>query len=154
MEKAVEKEIKIDFELLTSIESNKKLLDINYMDRTEAILIYKGKVYEDTNHQYAFKQAIEDEGLVYQWDIENDITHENKAANETYELSKNQEIYTFSVFQDENSDYLIAHFENHLNDCLFLLEEYLKKGYKLGSFKDMENDECYVFEKINYRDVD
>lgn len=140
--------IAIDFDLLRHDESNKKPLDTSMMDRVDALLIYNGKVYADTNHQYAFKQALEDEGKIYHWDIENDITHESKAADETYKLSQNQNIYTFSVFNDGHTLYLIAHFENHLNDCLYLLEDYFEKGYILGSYIDMTANECYVFEKL------
>jgi hypothetical protein len=120
-------------------------IDINEMDRELAILLYKGKMYEHTNHQYAFKEALEEEGLKLGYDIENEI---DKVSDETYRLSKNNEIFTYSIFEDGKNKYFIAHFKNHLEDGWEYLKDYIQNhNFIFGYFNEemSSSDKCTAF---------
>lgn len=120
-------------------------IDVTYLDRETAVLLYKGKLYEDDNHQYAFQSALEDEGLKLGFDIETEI---DQVAEETYRLSKNNDIFTYSIYEDGTNRYFIAHFTNHLSDGWAYLQKYVEEpDMQVGYFSedDWQGKKCIVF---------
>lgn len=132
--------------LKEAIKGRKKVeISIDGMDRIFAILVYRGKLYvDDSNHQYLFREALEDEGKIFNYDLE---TESSEASEETYKLGKNNEIYTYSVFDDGDSQYFIAHFKNHLIDGFETIKDYIRNnnftiGYQEGNGK---NEKCFIY---------
>lgn len=119
-------------------------IDTSLMDRDVAIIVYNNKIYEDSNHQYAFQEALKDEGKSLSIDIEENI---DEVANLTHKLSKNNELYAFDWFSDGVNGYLVAHFEENLISCKDIIKEYAKKhNLKIGVFKDFQSDVCNIIE--------
>lgn len=127
-------------------------IDGKYYDREKAILIYKGKIYEDElNHQYALQVALEE----YNDSLENYIEDEREIGAEenfiqgniealqdyTYNKSVKNELFTFSNF---GNVFLIAHVKENLFLNFALISEYaeknnLKLGYHSDFIKDKNN---------------
>lgn len=118
-----------------------KFINIENMDREEAILIYKNKIYVNSNHQFAFKEALEDEGLSLGLDIDTDI---DEIAKITHNLSEENKICTLDLYIDNlENKYLISHFKENLMINLDLLKIYCSKHkYILGYFINFENEDC------------
>lgn len=118
-----------------------KKIDTSYMDRDLAILVFNGKIYEDGNHQFALKQAMDDAGKEF-YSYEYIDENIDKFAIMTDKKSKNNEIFTFDIFDNE---YLIAHYQDNLSMNLELMKKYSKENnLKLGYFEDMCSDEAIL----------
>ncbi|MDF2879692.1 MAG: hypothetical protein K0R54_249 [Clostridiaceae bacterium] len=121
-----------------------RTIDVHEMDREVAILVYKNKIYEDANHQYALEIALSENGKCLEINLEKDL---DKAIDLTYDMSKNNEIYAFDLYNDGiNPMYLISHFKSNLEACYELIREYaLKHNYTLGSFGESMGKYCEIY---------
>lgn len=122
-------------------------INVSKMDRKVAVLVYKSKIYEDDNHQYALEIALLEDNKSLGFEL-NDDFDVDKASEITYNMSKNNEIYTFDVYSDGKcSIYLISHFKSNLEACYELIKDYAQKhNYIIGSFGDnFNNYECEVY---------
>lgn len=118
-------------------------IDISLMDRDIAILIYNGKLYESTNHQFALEEAMKEHGLELGIDLDTDI---DEAVKLTGDLSKQGEIFTWSVFTDGVQSYLISHFEEYLEYHRDLIDAYAKKyNYIIGTFQEGNDNIVKIF---------
>ena len=112
------------------------------LDREEALLLYKGKMYIDGNHQFAFERALRDEGKALGYNLETDI---DEVAKLTNKLSSENEICTLDLYTDGAKLYLISHFKENLMLNLDYLKEYASaRGYNIGYFKDFNGDDCIL----------
>ena len=117
-----------------------KQITVEDLDREQALLLYKGKVYIDGNHQFAFKEALEEEGKKLGFDIETEI---DEVAKVTYDLNQENKICSLDLYIDECNAYLISHFKENLFSNLDFLKKYSQEnGYKLGYFNNFEGSEC------------
>lgn len=123
-------------------------IDVVNMDREVAVLIYRNKIYEDFNHQYALENALYEEGKSLGIDLDNDI---DKAASLTRQMSVDNEIFCFDIYVDiHNKGYLVGHSKENLKSCFELISEYaLNNNLILGVFNDFEDD---FFKIINKED--
>lgn len=84
------------------------MLNSDIMDRDKAILIFNGKIYSDTNHQYALETALNEIGESLNLDLE--TSDLNKACDITKKLREGEEIFTLDLFtEDYETYYLICH---------------------------------------------
>ncbi|WP_312286804.1 hypothetical protein [Terrisporobacter sp.] len=117
-----------------------KDINIENMDRVDALLLYKDKLYIDGNHQFAFQQAMEDDNKKIKYDIDEEI---DKVAELTHKLSEENKICTLDLYEDDNCKYLISHFKENLILNLELLKRYAEQNnFKLGYFVDFQGDDC------------
>lgn len=106
-----------------------------YYCREKAVLIYKGKIYEDEqNHQYALQKALEEYGD----SVENYIEDEREGddipfiegniealADYTFTKSIENELFTFSNFGNK---YLVAHTKENLFLNLEMIKNYASEN--------------------------
>ena len=129
------------------------LFDLSY-NREKAILIYNGKIYEsEDNHQYALKEALEEnndsvENYVEYDNIEEDNNFIERNLIELIEYtdkkSRENEIFTFDNFDNK---YLIAHYKSNLDLNKELIKEYAKRNNLIiGYFSDMRNKQCELID--------
>lgn len=117
-------------------------ISVAELDREEALLLYKDKMYIDGNHQFAFERALQDEGKAIGYNLETDI---DAVAKLTNRLSSENEICTLDLYTDGVGLYLISHFKENLMLNLDYLKGYAReRGYKLGYFKDFNGDDCVL----------
>mgnify|MGYP001084411776 CR=1 FL=1 len=112
-------------------------IDVENMDRDLALMIYKGRIYEDVNHQYALEIALAEEGVALKdlgLDIEENI---DKVADLTKTLDEEGEIFNFSIYQSRNgTKYLVAHSRNYLSKYKELINAYASQfNLTVGIFK-------------------
>ena len=109
------------------------------MDRDIAVLIYNGKIYTDTNHQYALETALNEYKESLNIDLEWDL---NKAIDVTCEMRQKEELYTLDIFTyDYNEYFLVAYDEKSYYDNKEMIDTYVKEyGYKLGIFEDYQSN--------------
>ena len=122
-------------------------INVENMDRTIAVLVYKNKIYEDDNHQYALESALLEDGKSLGIDL-NDNFNIDEVSKITYDMSKNNEIYTFDVYYDgkEYPMYLISHFKSNLEACYELIKNYAQEhNYILGSFGEFLDNNCEIY---------
>lgn len=121
-----------------------KQITVEDLDREEALLLYKGKIYVNGNHQFAFKEALEDEGKRLSLDIETEI---DEIAKITYNLNQENKICSLDLYIDEYNAYLISHFKESLMSNLDFLKKYSQEnGYKLGYFNNFEDSDCTLIQ--------
>ena len=121
-------------------------MEINgeYYCREKAILIYRGKIYEDEqNHQYALQKALEEYGDSVENHIEDERENNNISFIEgniealsdyTFKKSMENELFTFSNFGNK---YLVAHTKENLFLNLELIKNYAdKNNLKLAYHED------------------
>lgn len=128
---------------------NSKIINTSSMDREIAILIYNNKIYEDSNHQYALEMAFKENNIDFNYNLDFEI---DKVADITFNMSKNSEIYTFSMFSDGIKNYLVSHFPHYVikdgnneNECFNLINDYcIKNNYSLYTYNDFYSDLAYL----------
>lgn len=106
-----------------------------YYCREKAVLIYKGKIYEDEqNHQYALQKALEEYGDSVENYIEDEregddipFIEGNIEALADYTLTKSieNELFTFSNFGNK---YLVAHTKENLFLNLEMIKNYASEN--------------------------
>lgn len=118
-------------------------VNIDDLDRDIAVLIYKNKIYEDDNHQFALERALNEDGKSLNINLDYDI---DKASKLTHSLSEEGEIATFSVFTDyDKENYIIAHFKENLENNLELIKKYANnKKIKVGYFVSFQGGDCQI----------
>lgn len=119
-------------------------INVSEMDRDVAIVVYKNKIYEDVNHQFALEFALNQEGKSMGIDLDNKI---DEAAKLTHEKSKNAKIYTYDIYVDrDNKKYLVSHYEENLHLSWELMKDYaLKNNLIIGTFCDFNRYICKIF---------
>ncbi|WP_275372611.1 hypothetical protein [Clostridium tertium] len=112
------------------------IINSETMDREEAVLIYKGKLYEDANHQYALQLALNENGES-SFNANYLDSNIDKVAAQTREMSSKNIIATFDNYDNK---YLIAHTKSNLNLNYNLISEYASaRGLALGYYDDFQS---------------
>lgn len=103
--------------------------------RTEAILIYDNNIYIDDNHSYCAEQITnfwQDREI----NLADEIDYEESISIIDNLICAN-EVTGYDLYHDNNNDkdYLVAHYLNNLNKDKEMIKEYAKKNnYILGAF--------------------
>lgn len=130
-------------------------LNVVDLDRTVAILILNGKLFEDANHQYALAQAyryfdLTDETLVETSDayVERHLT---RLCDETRRMSLENTLGCYSVYDDA---YLIGHTRDNMELHASLLQAYAKEHHlTLGYYQNFEDDSVVLMEHDQQSDT-
>lgn len=114
-------------------------------DRTCAIIIYDGKIYEDgNNHQSCLQKIFGDIGL--NLDDEKDMAEAIRITDTAF---REERFHGFDIFEHENGKYIASHYPQALeNEKIFnLVYEYAaKKGLQIATFTNKKKlgDECRI----------
>lgn len=118
------------------------------MDRTVAIVIYDGKIFENSNHQFALQEALSsDDGNKLSLDDRiKDFEYVDEfiddVARLTLDLDREAKIACLDVFEDDTDNYLVAHSNESYNKYRDAIEDYAQENsLKVGYFEDLNNDE-------------
>ena len=107
--------------------------------RTEAILIFNNEIYIDDNHSYCAEQITN-----FWQDREINLTDEidyKESIEIINSLIHANEVTGYDLYHDNNNDkdYLVAHYLSNLNNDGDMIKEYAKKNnYILGAFDGNE----------------
>lgn len=135
--------------------------------RIYAVIIFDKKVYRTcSNHQNLMeeianelrsKSAREKAGklgkILDDWDKQDYDLITGKDADDAIEMTdmlfRQNKLFGFDIYVDENETYLVSHYASNLenNECLQTALAYAKKmGYTLGTFESMGSYsvKCYV----------
>ena len=98
-------------------------------DRTLAVTVIKGKVYEDTDHQGCFEQYTKGWWSKFGLSLDSGTGYDT-ACQYTDAWFKHDMYYGFSLFNDS---VLVAHYRENLVKCWGIIKEYADNhGYSLG----------------------
>lgn len=115
------------------------------VDRTLAVTVIRGKVYEDTDHQGCFEQYMKGWWKKFGLDLNNGYGYDT-ACQYTDAWFKHDMYYGFSLFNDS---VLVAHYRENLVKCWGVIKEYAdKNGYSLGYSGDKFGDVIPVTEVV------
>lgn len=119
-----------------------KTINVENFDREQALLLYKNNIYINDNHQFAFVEALKNEGKKLDYDLDIDI---DKVAELTNKKSIENEICTLDLYVDKDKIYLISHFKDNLMLNIKYLKTYANENnYILGYFKNFEDDDIML----------
>lgn len=113
--------------------------DILDMDRTSAIIICNGNLYEsEIDHQDCLMQFMADYVREQGWNLDDEKDHGN-AIRYTDNAFRNGELHGFDVFSNSFESYLISHYPQTLEneDVYTIALNFAKENNMLlGSFQD------------------
>lgn len=128
----------------------KKIPYITDMDRTNAIILFNGKIYaSDINHQCCIEDAVANVFSTRGWDMSN-WSDMDKAVAYTDSAFRNNEMFGFDVYESIDEGYLVAHYPQNLEveECFKIMNEFARKNnWILATFTKrdaLSTNECRV----------
>ena len=121
--------------------------DLLDADRTCAIIVYDGKIYEDeNNHQSCFQTIFSDMSL----DL-NDEKEMAIAIQMTDDAFREERLHGFDVYEHETGKFLVSHYPQTLeNETIFhLMRDYaIKNELRMATYTDRNKlgNECCLIE--------